>query len=89
MAHHVIEHADAKLKRSTGCVGCALPADCERCQRFTCNRCERAVGWECGAADDAPALCDECWGAVIEPEDPGRLDCGQPGQHLCTRSIER
>jgi hypothetical protein len=51
----------ADLRRLEGCEGCALPNDCTACERFVCNRCERAVGWECGACDDAPTLCDECW----------------------------
>jgi hypothetical protein len=59
-----IERWIIDANRLEGCERCALPADCARCQRFTCNRCERTVGWELGAADDAPGLCDECWKAV-------------------------
>ena len=29
---------------------------------FVCPWCERTVGYCMGAADDAPALCDDCWG---------------------------
>ncbi len=39
---------------------CKLPSDCEDCLCFTCTRCERAVPWSEGAADDTPALCDDC-----------------------------
>lgn len=40
--------------------GCELPGDCAFCERYQCNRCERIVPWEEGAADDTPGLCDDC-----------------------------
>jgi len=32
-------------------------------RRYTCPGCLRFVPWCFGAADDAPELCDDCWGA--------------------------
>ena len=61
MTAATIERWSVQLNRAEGCDRCALPADCARCERFVCHRCERAVSWEQGAADDAPGLCDECW----------------------------
>lgn len=35
--------------------------DCTRCLTFVCAECRRRVSWDCGAADDEPELCDDCW----------------------------
>ena len=43
------------------CDGCALPNECDNCQRFVCAGCERATPWAEGGDDDHPDLCDTCW----------------------------
>lgn len=40
---------------------CMLPEDCEHCERYICNACERTLGWWFGGGDGAPGLCDDCW----------------------------
>lgn len=54
--------ADILTATRSGAVphNCELPADCAVCERYQCTRCERVVPWELGAADDTPALCDDC-----------------------------
>lgn len=37
--------------------------------RFQCVWCERWVGYCMGAADDMPALCDDCYCRVLEAPD--------------------
>lgn len=34
------------------------------CGVYICPQCERAVPWCFGADDEAPAICDECWGRL-------------------------
>lgn len=46
---------------------CYLPNDCERCERYICNRCEKTTPWSNGSDGDGGALCDECWGFIIAP----------------------
>lgn len=50
-----------------GCEGCSLPEGCFSCRRFVCNACERVLRLDHGGADDASALCDECWARLIAP----------------------
>ncbi len=35
---------------------------------YVCPRCERGFGWCTGAADDTPALCDDCAVEIQFPE---------------------
>ena len=50
----------ARIQYSSACP-CKLPDDCEHCERYVCNCCEKTVGWANGAADDMGGVCDECW----------------------------
>jgi len=36
---------------------------------YQCEACRRHVPWCCGAGDDSPELCDDCWAAKhgLEP----------------------
>lgn len=44
--------------------------DCTKHEMFWCPRCDRVVSWDFGCADDAPALCDDCWRALFGDDDP-------------------
>ena len=46
-----------------------LPVDSYAKFTFDCPRCERTVGYCMGAADDTPALCDDCAAEVGHVED--------------------
>ncbi|WP_198013013.1 hypothetical protein [Lyngbya sp. PCC 8106] len=35
---------------------------CESGETFTCCYCQKIVPYCCGAADDLPDACDDCWG---------------------------
>jgi hypothetical protein len=50
-----------KKPTKPACEGCALPNECQKCERFVCAGCERVTPWAEGADDDAPDLCDVCW----------------------------
>lgn len=41
----------------TPCLTCQAR---EELELFWCPRCERLVPWDFGAADETPALCDDC-----------------------------
>jgi len=47
---------------------CALPRDCEGCERYVCRMCERTLPWDFGAADDVGMLCDDCFCRVEYPD---------------------
>lgn len=38
---------------------------CSHCETWFCPRCECWVSYDLGCWDDAPAICDKCWGEVI------------------------
>lgn len=51
--------------------------DCDRdCGgSYICPACSRVCGWCYGCADDAPALCDDCWCRLVaEPDEPARVE---------------
>jgi len=47
---------------------CALPEDCEGCERYVCPMCERTLPWDFGAADALGMICDDCFGRVECPD---------------------
>lgn len=44
---------------------CVCDGWCEG-RRYTCPGCLRFVRWCFGAADEAPELCDDCWGVLVD-----------------------
>ena len=44
---------------------CALPDDCEGCERFVCEQCLRVVSWDLGCGDAHFGKCDSCWYAGV------------------------
>lgn len=53
-----------KCALTYGRVICGAPLDIAEDFTFACVRCERRVGYCMGAADDMPALCDDCFCVV-------------------------
>jgi len=43
---------------------CGTAGDKVLIRRYKCSGCKRKVPWCFGAADDAPNLCDDCWGEL-------------------------
>ena len=63
---------------------------CNDCGIFWCHACERWRGWDKGAHDNMPDVCDECWMPGAKPPEPDCSKCddtgyvnGPLGQQVC------